>query len=137
MWASKVQGQVVILSGGIRTPSEALVGPVAIENIRSLHLDFLFMGVHGMSLQAGFTSPNLMEAETNRTFMESAGEIIVLADSTKWGVKGLASIAPLNEANKIITDANISHDAVKSIEAIGVKIIRAASSPSAIGEEAS
>ena len=137
MWQSKAPGQVVILSGGIRTPSEALVGPVAIENIRSLHLDFLFMGVHGMSLQAGFTSPNLMEAETNRSFIESAGEVIVLADSTKWGVKGLATIAQLNEAHKIITDTNISSDAVSSIEALGVKVILAAAHNSNVSEVAS
>ena len=34
--------------------------------------DALFLGVHGMDAQAGFTTPNLLEAETNRAFMASA-----------------------------------------------------------------
>src|SRR5262245_806584 len=38
----------VVLTGGLRTPSDALVGPVADAAIRSLHVDLLFMGVHGM-----------------------------------------------------------------------------------------
>ena len=59
----------VVLTGGLRTPSDALVGPVADAAIRSLHVDLLFMGVHGMDEIKGFTTPNLMEAETNRAFV--------------------------------------------------------------------
>ena len=53
----------------MRTPSDALVGPVAIATLRSLHLDAVYMGVHGITERAGFTTPNLMEAETNRAFV--------------------------------------------------------------------
>jgi DeoR/GlpR family transcriptional regulator of sugar metabolism len=38
--------QTVVLSGGARTPSDALVGPVAVRTIRSLRVDWAFMGVH-------------------------------------------------------------------------------------------
>ena len=48
-------------------PGAALVGPVADATIRSLHFDQLFLGVHGMDAVAGFTTPNLAEAETNRS----------------------------------------------------------------------
>src|SRR5699024_11384222 len=40
----------VILTGGIRTPSDALVGPVAVQALQSLHCDVLFMGVFGMAV---------------------------------------------------------------------------------------
>ena len=43
----------VVLTGGVRTPSDALVGPVAVTTLRSLHVDVLFMGVHGMTEDAG------------------------------------------------------------------------------------
>jgi hypothetical protein len=36
----------VILTGGIRTPSDALVGPVADAAIRSFYVDVLILGVH-------------------------------------------------------------------------------------------
>ena len=42
-------GQTVILTGGSRTPSDALVGPVAVDSLRGLHVDLLFLGVHGMT----------------------------------------------------------------------------------------
>ena len=89
--------QTVVLTGGTRTPSDALVGPVAVAAIRTLHLDLLFLGVHGMSERAGFTTPNLMEAETNRALVAAAARLVVLADHTKWGTVGISSIAALSE----------------------------------------
>ncbi|MYX55462.1 DeoR family transcriptional regulator, partial [Streptomyces sp. SID8382] len=56
----------VVLTGGVRTPSDTLVGPVADAAVRSLHFDVLFLGVHGISVEAGLSTPNLAEAGTNR-----------------------------------------------------------------------
>ena len=83
----------VVLTGGVRTPSDALVGPIALTAIRSLHLDVLFLGVHGVSADAGFTTPNLLEAETDRALVAASERIVVVADHTKWGVRGLSQIA--------------------------------------------
>ena len=54
----------VIRTGGERTPSDALVGPLATSSLKQLHLDVLFLGVHGVDADAGFTTPNVLEAET-------------------------------------------------------------------------
>jgi Transcriptional regulators of sugar metabolism len=40
----------VVLTGGVRTPSDALVGPVADLTIRSLHFDLLFLGCYGFDV---------------------------------------------------------------------------------------
>src|ERR671936_2369393 len=37
----------VILTGGVRTPSDALVGPVAVTTLGSLNVELLFLGFHG------------------------------------------------------------------------------------------
>ncbi|HZX53118.1 MAG TPA: DeoR/GlpR family DNA-binding transcription regulator, partial [Ilumatobacteraceae bacterium] len=99
--------RTVVLTGGVRTPSDALVGPVATGTLRSVHLDAVYMGVHGITQRAGFSTPNLMEAETNRAFVASTERLIVLADHTKWNVTGLSSIAPLDAAETLITDTGI------------------------------
>jgi DeoR/GlpR family transcriptional regulator of sugar metabolism len=99
--------QTVILSGGVRTPSDALVGPFAVEVIRSLHVDTVFMGTHGMDSRSGFTTPNILEAETNRALIEAGRRLVVLADHTKWGIIGISSVAPLENADTIITDSGL------------------------------
>lgn len=101
----------VILTGGLRTPSAALVGAVADRTIESLHVDQLFLGVHGMDAAAGLTTPNLAEARTNAAFISRARQLIVLADSTKWSTVGLATIAPLAAVDVLITDTSLPADA--------------------------
>jgi DeoR/GlpR family transcriptional regulator of sugar metabolism len=103
--------QTVVLTGGTRTPSDALVGPVAVAAIGTLHLDMLFLGVHGMSERAGYTTPNLMEADVNRALVEAAERLVVLADHTKWGTVGISSIVPLSRAHVLITDDGLDDEA--------------------------
>ncbi|MCW2875134.1 DeoR/GlpR family DNA-binding transcription regulator [Actinacidiphila oryziradicis] len=97
----------VVLTGGVRTPSDSLVGPVADRAISTLHFDLLFLGVHGISVEAGLSTPNLAEAETNRQFVRSARRVIVIADHTKWGTVGLSSFASLEDVDTLVTDAGI------------------------------
>jgi DeoR/GlpR family transcriptional regulator of sugar metabolism len=103
----------VVLTGGVRTPSAALVGPVADRAIATMHVDQLFLGVHGMDERIGFTTPNLAEAATNRALIGCAREVIVVADSSKWGVVGLADIAPLTAAHVVVTDDRLPRAAAR------------------------
>jgi DeoR/GlpR family transcriptional regulator of sugar metabolism len=106
--ASAAPGTSVVLTGGVRTPSDALVGSVADLGIRSLHVDELFLGCHGIDPAAGLTTPNLAESETNRAFIQAARRVTVLADHTKWGVVALSSFAGLQEVDTLISDAELA-----------------------------
>ena len=57
------------------------------------------MGVHGMDARSGFTTPNMLEAETDRALIEAGRRLVVVADHTKWGVIGISSIARLDQAD--------------------------------------
>ena len=70
-----------------------------------------YLGVHGMDVHSGFTSPNLLEAETDRALIDAGRRLIVVADHTKWGVIGLSSIARLNQADVLITDSGLDPEA--------------------------
>lgn len=103
--------QTIILTGGVRTPSDALVGPFAVAALRTIHVDLVFMGVHGMDPHSGFTTPNLMEAETDRALVDAGRRLVVVADHTKWGVIGISSIARLDQADLVISDIGLEPDA--------------------------
>jgi DeoR/GlpR family transcriptional regulator of sugar metabolism len=99
--------QTIILTGGVRTPSDALTGPFAVAALRTVHVDLVFMGVHGMDLRSGFTCPNLLEADTDRALIEAGRRLVVVADHAKWGVIGISSIARLDQADVLITDSGL------------------------------
>jgi DeoR/GlpR family transcriptional regulator of sugar metabolism len=103
--------QTVLLTGGLRTPSDALVGPLAVQALHGIHLDLLILGVHGMEPRAGLTGPNLMETQTNRALIEASRRIVVVADHTKWGVVALQTTAPLTEVDVLITDDGLPESA--------------------------
>jgi DeoR/GlpR family transcriptional regulator of sugar metabolism len=105
----------VVLIGGVRTPSDALVGPIAVSAVRSLHLDVLFLGVHGITADAGLTTPNLLEAETNRALVAASERLVVVADHVKWGVRGLSRIAGLEDVDVFVSDPGLSAQARATI----------------------
>lgn len=115
--------QTVILTGGVRTPSAALVGPVADLTIRSLHVDHLFIGAYGFDTETGLTSPNLAEAETNRILISRAQRVVVLADSTKWRNVGLASWGGLDDADVLITDDLLKPAVRAELASTGTELI--------------
>jgi DeoR/GlpR family transcriptional regulator of sugar metabolism len=106
----------VVLTGGVVVADDTLVGPLAAASASAIHLDVLFLGVHGMAEDAGFTSPDLLETEIDRTFIASADQVVVLADHTKWGVRGLSRVADLGEVNVLVTDSGLSPQARRVLE---------------------
>ncbi|WP_309126816.1 DeoR/GlpR family DNA-binding transcription regulator [Microbacterium sp.] len=109
--------QTVVLTGGVRTPAQSLVGPVAVRALEQLHCDVVFLDVHGLDVQAGMTTMNLLEAETHRAFMAAAREVVVLADHTRWQVVGLTTIADLSDIDRLIIDDGLVDEAREQLAA--------------------
>ena len=113
----------IVMSGGsFRTPSDSLVGPVAIQSLRGLNSDLLFLGVHSVDPGAGLTTPNLAEAETNRVLVERARRVVVVADSSKLGHVSLATFATADEVDILITDTGADRQVLDALRAAGVAI---------------
>lgn len=121
---ASTSGHQVVLTGGTRTPSEALVGPIAVQSLRGLHVDLVFLGCHGLDLKAGLTTPNLVEAETNRAIIESGRSLCVVADHTKWEIVGLGTIIGLEGVATLVTDSGLAATARESLgEVVGRLIV--------------
>jgi DeoR/GlpR family transcriptional regulator of sugar metabolism len=106
--ADGADAPLVYLSGGVRTPSDALVGPIADAAIASFRVDATYLGVHGFDPAAGLTSPNIAEAQTNRTLIDVGGRLVVLADHTKYGEVGTNVFARLAQVQTLIVDDGLA-----------------------------
>ncbi len=58
----------------------------------------------------------------NRAFISSARRVVVLADHTKWGTRGLAQIAPLERADLVISDTRLPDDAQDLLRSLGIDV---------------
>ena len=99
--------------------------------LRTVHVDLVFVGVHGMDPHSGFTCPNLLEADTDRALIEAGRRLVVVADHSKWGVIGISSIARLDQADVLITDAGLDADARAILTDVGPRAGRRRPAPAA------
>ncbi|MBD5786900.1 DeoR/GlpR transcriptional regulator [Cellulosimicrobium terreum] len=112
-----------ILTGGSRTPSDALVGPLAEAALAGLRVDQAFLGAHGVDPDVGLTTPNLDEAATNRALISSAGRTVVLADHTKWHTTGLRVFATFADVDVLVTDAGLPADARSRVDELVEQLV--------------
>lgn len=95
----------VVLTGGERTPSDALVGPATVDYLRAVRVDWVFLGAHGFDPTIGLMTPNLQEASTNAALLSTGGGVVAVLDSSKWGVRGLRAFCQADDLAALVTDA--------------------------------
>ena len=114
----------ILLLGGVFLPAfDILVGPQTIDGLKGLHADRYFIGTDGLSLTHGITSRNVLEAEVNRAMASAASEVILVTDSSKIGVIGLATIMPVSHIHRLITDLEAPKDFIQAIKEQGVEVV--------------
>jgi DeoR family transcriptional regulator of aga operon len=98
------------------------VGPVAEQALERLNLDVAIVGVDGISIEAGLTTHHENEAHTNRTMIERARLVVVVADSSKLGRVAFAQICPLVAVDELITDEAAPPATIRELTEAGVAV---------------
>ncbi len=112
-----------LIGGEFQAQSNSVTGRFAMENLRQVYANKAILGVDGVSILYGCTVPSNTEAEVVRQMIErTRGEVIVVADSSKWGVVSNFQSASIEEIDRLITDAAFDPTAIESLEAHSVKI---------------
>jgi len=114
--------EVILTGGTLRKNSFSLVGPIAEETLRRLSADILFLGVDGFDVSYGLSTPNLLEAKVNRIMVEVSKTTVAVCDSSKFGRRSLALIAPPIGMQHVITDHGISKSDLKALRKAGINV---------------
>lgn len=123
--ASRHEMEVYLLGGHVRAMTQATVGVDALESLRRLHVDVVFMGANGFSVRHGFSTPDPTEAAMKELMVRSGREVFVLADSSKLGADYLVSFASMADADVLITDAKLPAAAAAELAGTGLRVERA------------
>jgi DeoR family transcriptional regulator of aga operon len=114
--------KLVVTGGYARSESYELVGPLAEQSLVGLNLDVVFLGVDGISREAGLTTHQEVEAHTNRALIERAQRSIVVADSSKIGRSAFAQICALDLVDELITDAAADREGTEALREAGLDV---------------
>src|SRR5512140_480996 len=122
--------QYYLVGGEFQPRSNSLAGRFAIENLGQVYATKCIIGVDGISARHGCTVPSNAEAEiVLQMIKHTKGEIIVVADHSKWGLVSNFQIATIDGIHKLVTDAAFDPSAMESLEPYGVKILVADAAP--------
>jgi DeoR/GlpR family transcriptional regulator of sugar metabolism len=113
----------VICTGGIlRDVSFTFVGPLVEQFFRELHASTVFVSATGLTPEAGLTDPNMLEVQVKKAMIAAARRVIVLLDSSKFGVQSLSTILRPEDADLLITDDQAPRAIVDALRARGIEI---------------
>jgi ribose transport system substrate-binding protein len=98
----------IILIGGILRPDRALVvGHLGEKILENLHIKTAFVSCSGFSVQTGLTQVDIQEAQLKSRMIQSAGRVVALIDSSKFGKVDLTPFATVDQIAHILTDSGL------------------------------
>jgi len=115
--------EVLQLGGLIHKSSASAAGSFSELILQHISCDILFLGADGIDLDFGLSITNLNEASLNQKMINIAQKVVIMADSSKFGRRGLGRICSLDLIQYIITDNGVSPETIKLLEEKGIKVI--------------
>ncbi|MBH0174971.1 DeoR/GlpR transcriptional regulator [Fictibacillus sp. 23RED33] len=99
-----------LIGGLVKSKTKALVGSSAIKSLSSYRFDKVFLGMNGIHMEAGFTTPDPEEAAVKGLAISLSQKAFILADHTKFHETSFSKVADLSEA--IIITNEIDDDVI-------------------------
>jgi len=120
--ASRESIQLIFLGGILRRVNMSFYGMQTEQALQDLHVDKLFLAADGFHIEKGITTHFEPEALLNRMMCQIATEIIVVADSSKFGRLCVHKIVEPRGITRVITDAGIPQEAHTALADTGVQV---------------
>ena len=111
-------GFLYYLTGGeFQSRSNSLSGRFALDNLNLVFANKVILGVDGISIKHGCTVPTNAEAEVVRRMIDrTKGQVIIVADHSKWGAVSNFPVANIDEIDKLVTDEGFGLSAVEDLK---------------------
>jgi DeoR family fructose operon transcriptional repressor len=110
-----------ILGGKIRVRTKAVTGMDAVRSLEKFRFDKAFVGINGIHLEYGCTTPDSEEAILKENAIKLSKEAFILADESKFGEVSFVKVCDLNRA--VIITNNKMENYEEYIEKTIVKVV--------------
>jgi DeoR family transcriptional regulator, fructose operon transcriptional repressor len=113
----------IVLGGNLKQQELCTVGPMAKQGMSILAADKVFLSTSGFTTRSGITEMDMREVEIKQAMMQAARRIILVADSTKYGLTQLVRVCPIQAIHILVTDSLLPPEAQAELEAEGLRVI--------------
>lgn len=116
-------------SGGlVDRENQSCVGDAAAEALERFNYDIAFISTSSWSA-TGLTSPSEAKRPVKRAASGRARRVVIVSDSSKYGVVAAVNVLPAEVFDTVITDRLIDPEAVEALRERGVEVILAGTDP--------
>ncbi|MBX7166980.1 MAG: DeoR/GlpR family DNA-binding transcription regulator [Pirellulales bacterium] len=130
LFAANATTDLVLVGGYVYPRTGVTLGPYANDMLSHVGVRRTVLSVAGIT-ERGYYNSNLLLVETERAMLRAADEIIVVADSTKFGRQSLAHLCELSAVTRLVVDNEITEDWRSRLLAAGVQVVVAGSTDNA------
>jgi DeoR family fructose operon transcriptional repressor len=122
LFASNPTTDLVLIGGYVYPRTGVSLGPHANRMLESVSVRRTILSVAGIN-ERGCYNSNVLLVETEQALMRAADEVMVVADSTKFGHRSLSHLCELGDIQRMIVDAQITDEWRALVEKAGVEVI--------------
>lgn len=122
LFASGASTDLVLVGGYVYPRTGVSLGPYANQMLANLNVRRTVLSVAGIN-DRGFYNSNLLLVETEQAMLQASEEVIVVADSTKFGHQSLAHLCALERVDYLVVDHEIDAAWKKKVKAAGVDLV--------------
>jgi DeoR/GlpR family transcriptional regulator of sugar metabolism len=117
---------IYMLGGAYWESAQITVGAVKIAGSARISVDTAVIGVTGIDV-TGLSISRLEESQVTVEMMDAARRVIVLADSSKFGVNAFAHVADFTRVHYLVTDVTPPPEIAEALALASVDVVLAAS----------
>jgi len=121
--SSRDKIEVISTGGQLAQRSLSFVGPLAERSLETYHVDKLFLSCKGVHLEGGgISESNELQARLKQKMVGISDQVILLADTSKFGVRAFARVTGLNAVHAVITDQSLDDDVIERLNSYDISI---------------
>ncbi|OHB65639.1 MAG: hypothetical protein A2Y76_04420 [Planctomycetes bacterium RBG_13_60_9] len=114
--------RIVLLGGFLRGGSPDLHGPLTEQNVEMFRADSAFMGADAVDPDGNTYADDLQVVNLDRKMAAHAAQVIVVADSSKFGARGMCRIFGPEDYDFIISDSGIDRSVLSRLAGKQVRV---------------
>lgn len=124
LFTSSDRGDLVLVGGIVHTHTGVTLGPYANTMLAKLNVRRAVLSVAGAN-ERGFYNSNPLLVEAEQAMMQAADEVIIVADSTKFGHASLAHLCQLGDIDTLVADRELTSEWQQRMTDAGVRLVLA------------
>lgn len=121
--AGNASAEVFLLGGAYYIDNQQTHGPMALAQAESFRANHAVITIGGIHSRNGLTDFNIAEAQVAVAMIDHSENLVVLADSSKFGRTGPFSVCPLERVGYLVTDTPPDGALKRALDAAETQVV--------------